>query len=58
MEAGCAPMGSHGPLGVRGGGGLLVWPFKEVPLFSIVFGRPCAENGKRAQGPKSPVQQL
>ena len=35
MEAGCAPVGSHGPLGVCGGGGLLVQPFKEVPHFSI-----------------------
>ena len=28
-------MSSHGPLGVRGGGGLLVWPLKEVSHFSI-----------------------
>ncbi len=31
MEAGRAPVGSHGPIGVRGGGGLLVWPLKEAP---------------------------
>ena len=24
FEAGCAHVGSHGPLGVRGGGGLLI----------------------------------
>ena len=36
MEAGCAPVGFHGPLGVRGGGGLLEGTLTKTELAIIV----------------------